>query len=398
MTDHHLIQQDPSRPDPSHPRSGRPGSLRRHLSMRMIVAVAMVLALVTGCSALDQGASSDGGEPVAGSAGIDVGADMAQEAAAASPVQRVETDLAVSQEYLVREAAIGLKVDDIAEAAGRVRQIAAAAGGSVINESFGDDYYGPARTTIDRYGSITIAVPSERLDATIDELTQLGEVRTRSSNSQDVESEYVDVEARIATLEASIERMRDLMTQTNDIDQIVKLETALSSRQADLDSLQARLNALSARIAMSPVSVMLTTTDDLGEPTGGFLGALKDSWEAMKTSAGILLTAAGALLPWVVVGGLGTWALVWVIRRAQGRRRDRAASEQQYPAAPPQQPVAQPATQPQRQAGQRDPTAEPEQPRAEQPRTEEPQPEQPRTEQPRTEGPRAEQVPPVRSD
>lgn len=316
MTPHHSPQRDPGRPHPSDPQQPTPP--RR--SLRLLSALAVVLALLTGCSGLAQETSGDSADAPAGGAVADFGGDVVEEGAAASAADLAKTEVGVGQEYLVREAAIGLKVDDIAEAAGQVRRIATAAGGSVVNESFGDDYYGPASTTIDRYGSMTISVPSEQLDATIDELTRLGEVRTRSSNSQDVEAEFVDVEARIATLEASIARMRELMTQTDDIDQIVKLETALSSRQADLDALQARLNSLSARIDMSPVSVMLTTTDDLGEPTGGFLGALKDSWEAMKTSTGILITAAGALLPWVIVGALAIWAL-WALRKSLRRRR-----------------------------------------------------------------------------
>ena len=298
-----------------HEQSGPP-----HLPIRAIAALVLVLALLSGCSGIGQGTSGDSAEPASGGAVADIGGDVAEEGVAPAPGDVGLSDLGSNEKYRVREAAIGLKVDNIAEAAAHVRRIASAAGGSVLNESFGDDYYGPASTTIDRYGSITISVPSERLDATIDELTNLGEVRTRSSNSEDVEAEFVDVEARIATLEASIARMRDLMSRTDDIDQIVQLETALSNRQADLDSLQARLNSLSARIAMSPVSVMLTTTDDLGEPTGGFLGALKDSWEAMKTSAGILITAAGALLPWVVVGALAGWGL-WALRKALRRRR-----------------------------------------------------------------------------
>lgn len=317
----------------------QPGGDREQSSppspIRAIAALVLVLALLSGCSGIGQTTSGDSAEPASGGSVADVGGDVAEEGAISNPEDVSRSDLGSSEKYRVREAAIGLKVDNIAEAAAHVRRIAVAAGGSVLNENFGDDYYGPASTTIDRYGSITISVPSDRLDATIDELTKLGDVRTRSSNSQDVEAEFVDVEARIATLEASIARMRDLMTRTDDIDQIVQLETALSSRQADLDSLQARLNSLSARIAMSPVSVMLTTTDDLGEPTGGFLGALKDSWEAMKTSAGILVTAAGALLPWVVVGALAVWGL-WALRKVLRRRRARTHPTPAEPVNPTQ--------------------------------------------------------------
>ena len=308
---------------------------------KMLITALVALLLLSACSG--QGTSDSAGDArlaYESSAGMD---------AASAPDQFFDTDGGGpetgdigSGEYLVREASLGLKVDDIMAAAAQVRQIADVAGGSVTHESFGDGYYGPA-STIDRYGSITISVPGDTVDETMTRLSEIGEVRTRSSNAYSVEDEYVDVEARIATLRASIDRMRDLMELTEDIDQIVKLETALSGRQADLDSLQARLNSLDSRIAMSPINVQLTTTDDLGEPSDGFLGALKDAWSAFTTSAGILITTIGALVPWIIAGGLGVWLMVRLVRWLQNRSARPAAAQ---PAAPVTQPEQHEPTQP----------------------------------------------------
>ena len=297
---------------------------------KLIVIGAASTALLTGCGGFG---SSDSGAPEPGVYSEDsaVGGDAASlgaavdESAARASDGDVGAQDVVSSDYLVREATLGIKVETIDAAAARIREIAVAAGGSVMSEQFGDGFYGPEGTDITRYGTMTISVPSDRLDATMTQLTELGEVRTRSSNAYDVQDEYIDVEARIATLEASITRMRALMERTEDIKQIVELETALSARQADLDSLQARLNSLDQRIETSPITVMLTTTDDLGEPDGGIIGALKDAWNAFTTSAALLITAVGALLPWLLVGALGFWALLAVVRAVR-RRRERTAA------------------------------------------------------------------------
>ena len=307
---------------------------------KLIVIGAASTALLTGCGGF--GSSSDSGAPEPGVVSEDsavggdaasLGATVDEGAARASDGDLGAQDV-ISSDYLVREATLGIKVDTIDDAAARIREIAVAAGGSVMSEEFGDGFYGPEGTDITRYGTMTISVPSDRLDATMTQLTELGEVRTRSSNAYDVQDEYIDVEARIATLEASITRMRALMERTEDIKQIVELETALSARQADLDSLQARLNSLDQRIATSPITVMLTTTDDLGEPEGGIVGALKDAWNAFTTSAALLITAVGALLPWLLVGGLAAWLLFSLLRRLTNRRHRRAATATPPPAAP----------------------------------------------------------------
>ncbi|KAB7742395.1 DUF4349 domain-containing protein [Nostocoides sp. F2B08] len=296
---------------------------------RIVAVTAAAAALLTGCSGSTMtdsgGDSAEPGVPVFSGEAAEGGA-AAEDAARSSTDPFPSPGVAGDTQYQVREASLGIKVDSIGDAAARVRQIASDAGGSVTSEQFGDVLYGPADSSIERYGTMTISVPSEELDATLDQLSGLGEVRTRSSNAYDVEDEYVDVEARIATLEASIARMRDLMEQTEDVEQIVSLETSLSERQADLDSLQARLNSLQNRIAMSPVFVTLTTTDDLGEPDDGIVGALKDAWDAFTRSAALLITTVGALLPWLLVVGLAGWLLLVVVRRVRNRRRHRSTA------------------------------------------------------------------------
>jgi hypothetical protein len=316
---------------------------------RFVAVVAAAAALLAGCSGTslsdlgggdssEPGMAVDSGEGRPWTGGDTVTGDAAGAATEPLPSPAVSGE----SQYQVREASLGIKVDSSTDAAADVRRIASEARGSVTSEQFGDILYGPAESTIDRYGTMTISVPSERLDETLERLTALGEVRTRSTNAYDVEDEYVDVEARIATLEASIERMRALMAQTEDVEQIVSLETSLSARQADLDSLQARLNSLQNRIAMSPVFITLTTTDDLGEPEDGIIGALKDAWAAFTRSTALLITTVGALLPWLLVGGLAAWLLVIGARRAQARRRERSEATTGEPAGAAAEPAAPP--------------------------------------------------------
>lgn len=308
---------------------------------KVLLAILATLLLITGCSAVGVESSSD--VPAADVGGFDESAgDAAVEEAPGGDTGPVGTDVG-PQEYLVREAQLGIKVDDIMEAAARVREIASAAGGSVTSESFGDGYYGTGG--IDQYGLMTVSVPSEGLDDTLSRLSEIGEVQSRSTNAHSVQDEYIDVEARIDTLTASIDRMRDLIDQTDDIDQIVRLESALSARQADLDSLQARLNALKGSIAMSPVDVRLTTTGDLGASSTGITGAFTDAWNGFTASAAALIRTVGVLLPWVIVGGLGLWLLLWLINRIGSRST--AAPPADAPAARPRPETTQPTQQPQ---------------------------------------------------
>lgn len=286
--------------------------------MKLLAAGAAATVLLTGCSA---SSDSAGGSAPDQDMSVEEGLArpaMASDGAAADEMAS-ESELPTDTDYLVRWASMDVKVEDVTESATKVRSIASAAGGVVTSEQFGDDrFYGSGQARA--YGSISISVPSEKLDEVLDELATVGEVRSRSSESTDVKDEYVDVEARIKTLTASIERMRDLMSQTDDIKQIIELETALSARQADLDALQARMNDLKGRIAMSPVQVSLSTGDDPYYEEPGIAGAFKQAWNDFKSSATVLVRAVGALLPWVLIGALAAWPLIWGLRRTRTRR------------------------------------------------------------------------------
>lgn len=315
----------------------------------LLAAAAASAVLLAACSG--GGSDSSGGEPAVGSA-PDQGGSVSRDSGgktqegsgnAAKPGQADSAvdpaRLTAVTEHMIRSARLALTVKSIASAAASVRSISAANQGVVLSENIGgsagdavplDD---PSRVTATTYGEITISVPSERLDRTVDELSKVGTVIRRESSSQNVHDQYVDTESRIKTMRASVDRVRALMTRATDIAQIVTLEAELSRRQADLEALESQLAALKDQIARSPIQVSLTT--DRGviaeDPGTGFLAGLKGGWEAFTASLMVLLTVIGAVLPFAFVLALIGLPLWWSIRR----RRSAPTTPTTTPTAPP---------------------------------------------------------------
>ena len=138
------------------------------------------------------------------------------------------------------------------------------------------------------------------------------------SSSQDVTAQYVDTESRLKTMRASVERVRALMAQAKDIGQVVALESEMSRRQADLESLESQLTALKTSVERSTLAISLSTPGNEPETDNGFLAGLRSGWDAFTASAGGLLLAVGAVLPFAVffalVGAPIWWS--WSRRRA----------------------------------------------------------------------------------
>jgi hypothetical protein len=307
---------------------------RQHTTAALSVGIAGLL-LVGACSGSDSGSSSSaaGRDASSGQAQSEAGgsakpaAPKAGGKATGSSGRVDPAAVAASTEYLARSASMALKVKGIAGAAASVRSISAANEGIILSENIGDGGDGPVQpdsappTT---YGEMTISVPSDRLDRSLDALARVGTVVRRQSSSDNVRDEYVDTQSRVQTMRASVDRVRALMTKATDIAQVVTLESELSRREADLEALEAQLASLKDRVARSPIQVSLTASATVVKPKPdqdtGFLAGLTSGWRAFSSSVAALLTVVGALLPFVVVAlviGLPVW---WGVRRRRARR------------------------------------------------------------------------------
>lgn len=286
-------------------------------------ALALAATALAGCSgASDTGTSSgEGGGVVqkdgavggdeSGRFGVPAGGDTAAQPAQAPAAVAP----AIYDRKLSRRADISLTVEDVDAAASRVRSIAATADGLVLAEAISS---GPDLPERGGFSTITISVPTDALDATLDRLAELGTVHSRNTSTDDVTAQFVDTESRVETMRASVERVRALMAQATKLADIVTLEAELSRRQADLESTQTQLAALKDAVALAPVEVRLSTDSTVLEEAGddtGFLAGLTAGWAAFTASVGVVLTVLGAILPFAVALALVAVPLVLWLRR-----------------------------------------------------------------------------------
>lgn len=325
---------------PAHPAPSAPPSRRRRsrtLTSAFLVGALGLLALA-GCSADSSGDSG----AASGSSGVLEQSDAQAPVAAGGaeqPAVTVEGSkqagpnavAAVSDRKLSRRADISLTVTDVPLSAAKVRGVAASQNGVVVAEEVSTQKDAPEGDGF-AYGTITISVPADRLDAALDEVAKLGEVASRNTSTDDVTAQFVDTESRVKSMKASVERVRALMTRAEKLTDIVALESELSRRQSDLESYETQLAALQDSVTLSPITVRLATSEKvLGEQGGdtGFLAGLTAGWKAFTASVSVLLTAIGAVLPFAVFIALVLVPLVLWLRR----RTPRAAGPAPAPAA-----------------------------------------------------------------
>jgi hypothetical protein len=240
----------------------------------------------------------------------------------ASPAAEQAVDVAQADRKLIRTADLTIRVDQVKQSVARVHRILAAAQGYVVDEQVGGD--DDLRTSPSRdFGgraTITLAVPAERLDTVLGQLADVGTVTERTTSSTDVTKDYVDTASRITTMQTSVDRLRRLMRDAADLDQITQLESALTTREATLESLKSQMSSLKTQVAMSTVTVTLSTTAVPVEPApagpSGFVEGLSAGWHAFVSAAAAVVTVLGVLVPFIaLVLVVGMPVLFWLRRR-----------------------------------------------------------------------------------
>jgi hypothetical protein len=114
-----------------------------------------------------------------------------------------------------------------------------------------------------------------------------------------------DVDARVASIQASIARVRAILSRAERIGDVVSVEGELSRRTTELESLQARQRALAGQVNYATITLQLTA-DRAAAPApppdrAGFVGGLRDGWHAFAATLGWVLTALGAVLPFLLL-------------------------------------------------------------------------------------------------
>lgn len=273
----------------------------RQRSVLLGTVAAVLLVVLTGCS----GGSSSSELSSGGS--VD----------SKDSVPAVSGDATVQQpREIVRNADMGIRVDDVRASVGGITAITQSVQGRVANESL--EAYGAGAES----ASMTLRIPAASLDDSLARIGALGTVTSLYISTEDVTAQGIDLDARIAALQTSVTRLQQLLAQAKSTDDLLAIEKELSARQAELDSLVAQRKALSESVALSMVTVQISPTSAASESLPpGFAAGLESGWNALRTATAALITVVGFLLPFVlalIVIGIPVLVITLVVRR---RRR-----------------------------------------------------------------------------
>jgi hypothetical protein len=227
----------------------------------------------------------------------------------------VTDDLSAAGDFdrkIVKTAELGVRAEEVRDAAASAQRIAADFGGSVLSSRVEGD--GPVSA------DLVLVVPSPEFEAALDELRGLGEeVTTDTVRGEDVTEEFVDLESRERNLLAAEASLLELYDRAQSVNAALAIERELANIRGQIEQVQGRIQYLEDRTASSRVSLAIepVARPKPEPPAWSPARVVAQSWEAslavLQSLATVVLSALvfGWWLAPVLVAGF-----VWWRRRA----------------------------------------------------------------------------------
>jgi hypothetical protein len=109
---------------------------------------------------------------------------------------------------------------------------------------------------------VVVRVPAERFEQIFEELSEFGEVRSRSIETADVTDQFLDLERRIEIARATRDRLYALLEETDDVDERVAILREIRRLTEQIENLESARDVMAGQIAMSRITVRLTPRID----------------------------------------------------------------------------------------------------------------------------------------
>ncbi len=198
-------------------------------------------------------------------------------------------------------------------------------GGYIETSSVNGNSYSHHST---RYASYVIRIPADKLNEFVQVVSELGNVTQKNESVEDVTLRYIDVESHKKALETEQERLLELLSKAENMEEILTIESKLSDIRYEIENYESQLKTMDNQIDYSTVSVYVDEVErvtDTGEK--GFFEEIKERfgnslYVVARGIRGLVIGILGSLPILIVCGGVIA-VVVIVVRKILKKRNMR---------------------------------------------------------------------------
>lgn len=167
---------------------------------------------------------------------------------------------------IIDEAYIDLDVEDYDIVFNEIIDYVKSLGGFIENSETGYQYnkFREEKDPLKR-GYLKIRVPCDKFEDTIKYIDSLGIIKRKNLVGRDVTEQYYDIENRVKNLKIQEERLREILSKAEKVEEILMIENELRRIRTEIDQNTSVLKKWDSLVALATINISLNEVEVLNK-------------------------------------------------------------------------------------------------------------------------------------
>ncbi len=164
---------------------------------------------------------------------------------------------AAVERLVIQNADVAIVVTDVDARTKEIEALAKALGGYVVaSNRYQNQVYSGDRYVDVPQATLTIRVPSEKLDQALDAIKKdVIEVQSESRSGQDVTADYVDLQSRLKNLEATETQLNKILENATDTQDVLDVFNQLTAIREQIELVKGQMKYYEESAALSAINI-----------------------------------------------------------------------------------------------------------------------------------------------
>ncbi|MEO1427904.1 MAG: DUF4349 domain-containing protein [Cyanobacteria bacterium J06633_8] len=212
-------------------------------------------------------------------------------------IAQVNEALPQKKPQLIKKAQITVIVNSLDQSIDVVEQIINQQNGYLLSleeTQLNNSYSRPNAT-------IQMRVPQNLLETTLNKLSELGTIQSRSISAEDVGEQIVDFQARLSNLRRTESNLQKIMDKSGSVKDILGVAQELSKVREQIERITAQLKSLQNQVAYSTITLNLEAAVSNTSNQPGLPSQIQDAWNNSTSSFSAFTLGLMKLGIWMIV-------------------------------------------------------------------------------------------------
>ncbi|MCK8825305.1 DUF4349 domain-containing protein [Fuchsiella alkaliacetigena] len=149
-----------------------------------------------------------------------------------------------------------------------------------------------------KFLNYTLQIPQDKFSSALEDLKELGELKDKQINSQDITEEYLDLEMRLENFKHQEKRYQELLEKAESVEDILKIENELNRVRREIESIEGRMRYYDTKVELSTIDLHISQPAAIAGPGLGFADSFKEAVSNFISSINNIIIFIGAIVPW----------------------------------------------------------------------------------------------------